>query len=207
MNSASSSTRFDELLFHLPVELRQDIFNYYLEEAVPRAIDEDVKFNHRLHLMFRVIYGICRGTTAVLPHTFELLNLIHCPGNPYFSNYTLGLVQNGFKTAESLRAEMESQIQCDRRWARSGDRRGASYKRYCRMFSYCYERKPAWGELRDWRDDYEQSRRRSLIGISWSAIMVPTGDDRARKLLWYTEILCQMRIGRGDQRRVEMLIV
>ncbi|TLD35245.1 hypothetical protein E2P81_ATG11364 [Venturia nashicola] len=56
MNSASTCTRFSELMLNLPVELVQEIFNYYLEAAVPRAIKKDVMFNAKLHLMFQEEY-------------------------------------------------------------------------------------------------------------------------------------------------------
>ncbi|KAE9984126.1 hypothetical protein BLS_003024 [Venturia inaequalis] len=110
MASAGPSTTFNELVLNLPVELRQEIFNYDLEEAIPCTVDGDIRFNEKLHLMPREVYGINRGTTAALPHTFELLSLVHCPESPYFSDSTAGLVRNGFRAAESLRAKIELQF-------------------------------------------------------------------------------------------------
>lgn len=58
MDSASPSSRFSELVLTLPLEIRQEIFNSYLEEAVRRAVNKDLGFNDNLHFMFREIYGI-----------------------------------------------------------------------------------------------------------------------------------------------------
>lgn len=155
--------------------------------------------------MFREMYGVYEGTTAVLPHTFELLSLVQCPGNPHLSKYTSGLVRNGFRAAESRRAKIESQFLGESRWARkeyNGNKLGVSFARYCSVVGHCYERKQAWRAeaFRDWRDDYDSSRRRFLIGTSWGAIMVPEGDDQMRRVLWYAEILCRMvAVPDGDE--------
>ncbi|TID22258.1 hypothetical protein E6O75_ATG11052 [Venturia nashicola] len=198
MNSASTCTRFSELMLNLPVELVQEIFNYYLEAAVPRAIKKDVMFNAKLHLMFQEVYGIDHGTKAVLPNIFELLSLVHCPGNPYVSKYTNRLVQIGFKATEGLKGGIESSFIANKRWARKiedRNRLAGSNKEFRTVFSACCKKKKAWRAeaFRDWRDDYEYTRRRFVIGNSWGAIMVPQGGDRMRRVLWYAEILCQMK--------------
>ena len=61
MTSASPNTRFDNLVLNLPHELRQEILNYYLEEAIGDAIAKDVKFNYKLYAMYKEILGIYRN--------------------------------------------------------------------------------------------------------------------------------------------------
>lgn len=194
MDSASPSSRFSELVLNLPLELRQEIFNYYLEEAVRRAVNKDMRFNDNLYFMFREIYGIYRGTATVLPHTFKLLSLVQSTGNPYLTRYTAALVQNGLSAVESLVAG--SQRHDNVRWIRrefDGKRRGPSYQKYCSVLSYNYERKQAWRTkaFRDWREDYKDSRRRFVIGNS--SMRLPDGGDLMKEYLWHAEILRQMR--------------